>query len=92
MDGQYQNYTASNAGGSFINPFLQNTFHPVYYLAFLQTQIAGHFPSNDAPRYSEIYSSPPFGLVSVLLQGAPDWGKDIFEDMDQIAFLKKTLK
>jgi hypothetical protein len=78
MDGQYQNYTASNCGGPLVDPFFQTQYHPVYYLAFLQNQIARWFPSNDAGGWS-YYTGYPFSTGN-WLYNAPYWTNSIFTD------------
>lgn len=75
MDGQYQNYTAANTGGQFVNPYGYGV-DPVFYLAFTMNQIASRFPSNDADGESE-YNQPPL-FTSQFLNGAPFWDRNIF--------------
>lgn len=73
MGSEYIYYNSSNSG-PIINPFVQNQYHPIYYLAFINNQIASNFPSNDVGRgYASTWTSYPFGIIADLLQGAPFW-------------------
>src|SRR4030095_12692997 len=77
MGGQYQNYNSQNCGGTFINPYLQYEYHPVFYLAFIQNQIARRFPSNDNDGEANFPYIGPFNIEGYL-NAAPYWNKDIF--------------